>query len=140
MSFHSRLLGMRDKPETARAGVKWTEEENQELMDRVKKHMTLEEIAHKHQRTVSAVKCRVMDNALNMMNMDGLTLEAVARVVNIPAEDIEGYKRQKEAKPKPQNKKVGTSTMHCNNTDMQSDSILTLLTEIRDYLKIIAEK
>ena len=83
MSFYSRLNALREQPDTARAGVKWTEEENNQLMKEVMDCMDLDEVAKKHQRTITGVKSRVMTNALTMMKDSDLTLQDVAKLVHI---------------------------------------------------------
>ena len=58
---------LREQPETARAGIRWGDEENQELMKRINEGMSLEDIAKTHQRTIIGVKNRIMANALHIM-------------------------------------------------------------------------
>jgi len=95
MSLQSRLSALREEPETARAGLKWTEEENDQLMKDVMDGMDLDEVAKKHQRTVIGIKSRVMTNALTMMDSKGLTIQDVSKLVHISEDEIE-YHRQKQ--------------------------------------------
>lgn len=142
MSFHSRLNALREQPETARAGVKWTEEENDQLMKEVMDGIDLEEVAKKHQRTVTGVKSRVMTNALTMMNDRDLSLQDVAKLVHISIEDMELHKQRQEQKASaPKAKKTVQKTEEQSNNGIISyQDFMSVLTEIRDYLKIIAEK
>jgi hypothetical protein len=142
MSFHSRLNALREQPETARAGVKWTEEENDQLMKEVMDGIDLEEVAKKHQRTVTGIKSRVMTNALTMMNERDLSLQDVAKLVHISIEDMELHKQRQEQKASaPKAKKTVQKTEEQSNDGIISyQDFMSVLTEIRDYLKIIAEK
>jgi hypothetical protein len=142
MSFHSRLNALREQPETARAGVKWTEEENDQLMKEVMDGIDLEEVAKKHQRTVTGIKSRVMTNALTMMNERDLSLQDVAKLVHISIEYMELHKQRQEQKASaPKAKKTVQKTEEQSNDGIISyQDFMSVLTEIRDYLKIIAEK
>lgn len=143
MSFHTRLNALREQPDTARAGVKWTEEENEQLMKEVMDGMDLEDVAKKHQRTVTGVKSRIMTNALTMMTVRDLTLQDVAKLVHISVEDLENHKQRQEQKATtPKLKKTVTATFEelSNNNISSYQDFMNILTEIRDYLKIIADK
>lgn len=138
MSFHSRLNALREQPDTARAGVKWTKVENDQLMKEVMEGMDLEEVAKKHQRTITAVKSRVMSNALTMMHERDLSLEDMAKLVHISVEDIELHKQRQDQKAT--TPKVRKREEQSNDGSISYQDFMSVLIEIRDYLKIIAEK
>lgn len=142
MSLQSRINALREQPETARVGVKWTEEENDQLMKEVMEGMDLEEIAKKHQRTITGVKSRVMSNALTIMNERDLSLQDVAKLVHISLEDMELHKQRQEQKASaPKAKKtVPKAEEQSDDGNISYHDLMSVLTEIRDYLKIIAEK
>jgi len=142
MDIRSRINNLKEQPETARVGVKWTEEENNQLMMKVMEdNMDLEDIAKEHKRTVGAVKSRIMMNALRMMNDKNITLQDVAKLVHIPENDIENYKQKQEIKNDKQEKKVLKKTKESSRTETFSyEDVMSILSEIRDYLKLIAEK
>lgn len=137
-------MTLREHHETARAGVKWSDDEDTDLMKRVSGHMDLEDIAKEHQRTISGVKSRIMTIALNIMKDQELSLGDVANMVHLSVKDLENYKRsqeQKTTKPsKPQRKATITPVMESKNNNLSAEQFMNILTEIRDYLKIIAEK
>lgn len=90
MNFSETMKTYRGIPETARVGLKWTDEENKELMKEVMEDgMHLEDIAKKHQRTTRGVKLKIMSNALDMMEEKNLTIHQVAKLVHIPADELE---------------------------------------------------
>lgn len=142
MSFHTRLTALREQPDTARAGVKWTEEENEQLMKEVIDGMDLDDVAKKHQRTITGVKSRVMSNALSMMTERDLSLQDVAQLVHISVEDLENHKQRQEQKATtPKVKRIVTKTSkEPSDENIFYQDFMNILTEIRDYLKIIAEK
>jgi len=141
MNLHSRISILKEQPETARAGVKWTEEENNQLMTKViEDGIDVDEVAKEHQRTVGAVKSRIMMNALNMMKERDITLQEVAKLVHIPENEIEIYRQRVENKAV-EKKTVKENTNKASHTDDFSyQDFMSVLTEIRDYLKIIADK
>lgn len=141
MSFHSRLNALREQPDTARAGVKWTEEENNQLMKEVMDGMDLDEVAMKHQRTITGVKSRVMTNTLTMMKDRDLTLQDVAKLVHISEDELENHRQRQENKADaPKVKKTVTKQDETSLDNISYQDFMSVLTEIRDYLKIIAEK
>lgn len=89
---------LREQPETARTGIKWDEEESQELMNRIKDGMSLEDIANTHKRTVGGVKNRIMTNALNILKEKKISLDEVSKLVNISVFDLENYKEKIDKK------------------------------------------
>ena len=91
---------LREQPETARTGIKWTEDESQELMKHINDGMSLEDIANTHKRTVGGVKNRIMTNALNIMKEKKISLDEVSKLVNISVFDLENYKQYQDNKEK----------------------------------------
>ena len=96
---------LREQPETARAGIKWGEEESQELMKHLNDGMSLEDIAKTHQRTVIGVKNRIMTNALHIMKEKRMSLDEVSKLVNISVFDLENYKQYQDNKEEKIDKK-----------------------------------
>ena len=92
---------LREQPETARTGMKWTEDESQELMKHINEGMSLEDIANTHKRTVGGVKNRIMTNALNIMKEnESMSFDEVSKLVNISVFDLENYKQYQDNKEK----------------------------------------
>lgn len=145
MSIRSNIQALKEKPETARVGVKWTNEENAELMRQAQEGMPFSEIATLHQRTVGGVKSHIMLNALRLMNEQDMSLEDAAKLVHISVEDLALFKQRKEKKDlyrKEQKKSTiaKKQPIVTSNNDINHEQIIGLLTEIRDYLKFLTEK
>lgn len=141
MTFYGRLSVLREQPDTARAGMKWTEEENNELMKAIMEGVDLEEVSKKHKRTVTGVKSRVMTNALQMIKDRDLTLHDVAELVHISIEDLTIHKKKQDEKAStPKVKITASSVNEATESSVSYHDVMSILTEIRDYLKIIALK
>ena len=114
-----------------RKGEKWSEEEDNQVMKEATEGVEIDEIARLHNRTTWAVKARIMKNALKEEN---LSLEEVAAKVHISKDDFEIFKQYLENEKK---KKAAKQLEFKKRTDQNN---ISLLTEIRDYLKIIVDK
>lgn len=125
----SRLASLRENPATARAGMRWSESEDAELMERAVQGMDINAIAKAHMRTIGGVKVRIMTNALAMMERDGMTLEEASVRVHIPLEDLEEYKLREDEKQEKAKKRP--------DRDDGDGEILATLREIRDLLRVI---
>jgi hypothetical protein len=72
---YSATIALRDNPETARAGNKWSKEEDDQLLLEIKDN-TIQDIALLHKRTICAIKANLIK---------------IAKVLfknNVPIEDI----------------------------------------------------
>jgi len=58
------LQEIRKNKETSRAGNKWTEEEDKQLLKLLSENKSYEEIALEHKRTIVAIKSRVIKEIL----------------------------------------------------------------------------
>lgn len=145
MSLYSHL---KNQPETIRVGLKWSKEEDAKLMKQVYDGIKLDVITKNHQRTINGVKSRIMLNALNVMKEKELSLEEVSKLVNISIVDLNNFKQNQDTKKEKitkkeevKKKKVTKITIENEIKDnLSHPDILIILKEIRDYLKIIAEK
>jgi hypothetical protein len=71
-----------------RAGQKWTPEENERLMQRVMKGRTIEDVAKKHHRTTNAIRLRMLDNAMQMVQ-NGCTMDDVCCRLFLVKDELE---------------------------------------------------
>lgn len=111
-------------------GTKWTDTEDQELMSRATGGMKLAEIAVAHRRT-DGVKCRIMSNAIKTAKELNIPVQEYAEKIDVPLADIENYRERQEK---------NSGSKQTPGTLDKNDRVVALLVEIRDYLKIIAEK
>lgn len=137
MSLNTHLLYLREMPETMNAGLKWTEEEDKQLMEEVSDGYNIDVIANNHKRTTVGIKTRIMRNAINMLKENNMTIEEVSELVNIPINELYNYKKKLENK---ETKNKETKNNKSVKTYEPKQDLMSVLVEIRDYLKIIAEK
>jgi hypothetical protein len=135
MNTYQRIQYLKEQPETARTGIKWTFEENEELMKRINDGMSLEDIAKNHQRTITAVKSRVMMNALNIMKEKELSFEEVSKLVNISVDDLENYKQHQEEKQKQKEKQKEEKIDKKESDKLSLQQIIKLELEILEKQK-----
>jgi|694.fasta_scaffold150941_2 hypothetical protein len=143
MSFHKNIEKLRDQTETSRVGVKWTEEEDESLMDDVHKKLDINDIAKKHQRTVVGIKCRILGNSLRIMEEENITFEDVSELFHLDIEELKNYKLKQEQKAearKNKNTLKEKSQTEKKSPKVSNEELMSVLLEIRNYLKIIAEK
>jgi hypothetical protein len=135
MNLNSRIQYLKEQPETARTGIRWEDEENQELMKRINEGMNLEDIAKTHQRTITAVKSHVMSNALNIMKEKEISFDEVSKLVNISVDDLENYKQEQEVKLKIKLKQQEDKTNKNESNKLSLQQIIKLELEILDKQK-----
>lgn len=136
MSYQvAHLLSLRENPNTARAGMKWTNEEDIELMKQVEDGIDIDDIAKAHKRTNTGVKARIMSNALAMMESKNMTMEQVSVCVHISVEDLQEYKQKQETK-----KATSRNEKPKVESITNDDKYMKILVEIRNLLKVIADK
>jgi hypothetical protein len=82
---------LRQNPDTNKAGIRWTRDEDTHLIDELSQKMSLEEIAKVHQRTVNAINIRRMQHGLCM----GLSMSAK---IGVSEEELQTFKAQQEEK------------------------------------------
>ena len=93
--FQEMLKEQRNNPETARAGLKWEEDEDLKLLEQVKLGVSLETIATELLRTPGSLKTRLITYALNKIDNENQQLEEVAESLKLDSKDISEYQRKK---------------------------------------------
>jgi predicted transcriptional regulator len=138
MSLHQNDIG---EGPGERHGLKWTEEENDQLIKEVMDGMVLHEVAKNHQRTVGAIKSRIMSNALTMIKDKGLSLPDVAKLLHISVDTLNNYYQERQDKIiSSRVEKIAKTKERSDESNITNNDLICVLIEIRDYLKIIAEK
>ncbi len=84
-------------PDYAKAGARWTDDEDMALMKKAFDGMKLSDIASMHKRTERGVKLRIMTNALKNMQENGKSLDETAKLVHISVDELKEYwQKQKQ--------------------------------------------
>jgi ATP-dependent DNA helicase PIF1 len=117
--MYQNILKLRENPETANAGKKWSEEEINELLTNIKT-MTFEEVAIIHKRTTGSVKGKLLSIALSLIDKKML-IDEISEIVKLSKESIIDYMNKKpEKKVKPDKN---------NNIDVKTNNELSNLIE-----------
>jgi hypothetical protein len=75
-----------------RKGVKWTEQEDKDLLkEYLEQKKSIEDISKIHKRTVNGIRARLIQHSLDMMNEKKLTYENVSKIMNISIEEIRKF-------------------------------------------------
>ena len=129
----------RESAETSRVGMKWDHDEDERLLSAAKAKTPLHEIARSHCREVGGIATRLYHHAVKMMDENGI--DKVSEILNLPVEDIQKHIATKEKRREYihniQNKEEKTDDL---TSDKNDKNVISLLTEIRDLLAVIAKK
>lgn len=133
--FQDKLREQRKNPETSRAGLKWDNEEDCSLVDKVKDGVSIDDIAKEHQRTSGSIKTRLIVKAIQSMENDNQTLEEVASTYNLDESDIVEYQKKKAEREQKQQVNVRRRVnSRSNNTVITLSTIHALLQQINNKL------
>jgi len=95
--FQEKLRKQRENPETSRAGLKWENEEDNALVDKINDNVSFTEIAKQFQRTEGSIKTRLIVKALTLVDEDhSITLDDAAARFKITTQDIQLYQANKK--------------------------------------------
>lgn len=126
--YQDKLIEQRKNPETARAGLKWSQDEDTSLIDEIKDGNTIEEIAKKLQRTDGSIKTRLIIKAIQYYseNLNTINRDDVASLYGITDEDIKNYEDKKKVREH-MNYTYRTNNNY-NNRNYNSNAVITLST------------
>ena len=100
--MHKNILKLKEKPETANVGKRWTDEDINQLLLQRKNDMPLEEIATLHKRTINSVKSKLLHYAVSIL--DKKTIEEASEIVKLSVPCIKEHMNKDNSK-KPATKK-----------------------------------
>lgn len=150
------------------AGKKWTDLDQCQLLDLLETENSLENIALKLERSVGAVKTRLLKETYDLLTQGDWTVEELATRYKLSEDEISNYQQREDYKKmNPPDKRVTRSQTNQDNANNQKtfssvtktrqvltpnndkevilpqtyeEKSLALLTEMRDLLRIIASK
>ena len=124
--FQEKLRKQRENPETSRAGLKWEQDEDNTLVDKINDGISYGEIAKQLQRTTGSIKTRLIVKALLLIDEDhSITLEQAADKYKITTQDIQTNQA---------NKKKRQMSNSLRNNPVNLNMIYSLLVEINNKL------
>lgn len=127
-------------------GKKWTEEEENVLLEELNSSMSIKIIASLHGRTAYGIECRLRQ-IVYKMHMNGSSIEEIVSKTKLHAEEISGLISRQEKKmfKIPKEKKIGKSTKDCNccseikNLKQEIEELKTVNNEILRLIREIYE-
>ena len=144
-----------------RVGFRWTDEEDTELLKNLNQNLDYETIAAEHHRTVNGVKTRLTEIYFKKIQNQELSMDEASTILKIPKGVLESFKRKYEKKlvSIERRKHSTTASAPASLSVTKRVSVpklatapkygavppinpqyMAILTEIRDYLKILADK
>jgi hypothetical protein len=79
---------------TSNAGMRWTNYEEQFLLNQIKENITINDIAVNHKRTTGAINARIKEIAYKMY-MNGISIEEIELKTKINCEQLLKIKKDK---------------------------------------------
>jgi hypothetical protein len=135
--FQEKLSEQRKNPETARAGLKWSNDEDNCLLDDIKEGVGIDEIAKKLQRTAGSIKTRLTIKAISSLSSNpDKSEEDINAEFGVSMKDIGDYettKKNRERRIAMQNSSA-SYTGRRSNTVVSLSTIYSLLQEINNKL------
>ena len=98
-SLYQKIQALKEKPETAKTGSRWSPDEVKQLLEEIKNKDSIKSIALKHQRTEGSINSKLLGIAVNFIE-DGKDIKDVSKIVNKSEEDIQEYLKTQIDKPK----------------------------------------
>lgn len=117
--FQEMLKKQRENVETSRAGLKWEQDEDNQLLSMVSSGTSFTDIAKTLQRTEGSIKTRLILYAINKMEKENMSLEQVAQLVKLSPADISEYKEKKAFRDERRQNKVRVSKRPSTITNVE---------------------
>ena len=130
---------LRENPDTSRAGLKWDDSEDENVLNKLKNGMSLDDIAKNLKRTPNSIKTRIIMNAVKMIDEDKKDQKQVLSEFKITEEDINEYKDKKKQRDE-QQKTFINSMINKNIYNPTIRDNYQLLKEILNRINSIEEK
>jgi ATP-dependent DNA helicase PIF1 len=102
--MYSKLKALKEKPETANAGSRWSEDEVKTLLNEIKDKKNMTDIATNHKRTLGSIIGKLLSIAEQLINEDNMNINDASKKVNLPVADINEHLLKVKNKPKAKKK------------------------------------
>ena len=134
VKFQESMKKLRENPDTSRAGLKWDDSEDENVLNKLKGGMSVDDIAKNLKRTANSIKTRIIMNAVTQIEEDSTKKEIILKELNVSEADITEYKDKKQQRDDQQktfinsmiSKNIYNPTIHnaknryCNHLDYGS--------------------
>lgn len=89
--MYHNIQKLKENPDTANIGKKWSDEEISELLKQIKDNVDLNTIAVLHKRTVGSITSKLLQIAYKYVMVNNQDLNKVSKLVNISISDINTF-------------------------------------------------
>jgi repressor of nif and glnA expression len=139
VKFQENMKKLRENPDTSRAGLKWDESEDENVLNKVKSGMSVDDIAKNLKRTANSIKTRIIMNAVTQIEEDTKNKAKIMKDLKVSEADITEYKEKKQQRDD-QQKNFINSMISKNIYNPTIRDNYQLLKEIINRLNSIEEK
>ena len=137
--FQENMKKLRENPDTSRAGLKWDDSEDENVLSKLKSGMTVDDIAKALKRTANSIKTRIIMNAVNQIDEENKNKDQVMKELKITEADIKEYTEKKQQRDEQQKNFVNSMiTKNIYNPTIRDN--YQLLKEILNRINKIEEK
>ena len=137
--FQENMKKLRENPDTSRAGLKWDDSEDENVLNKLKSGMTVDDIAKALKRTANSIKTRIIMNAVKQIDEENKNKDQVMKELKITEADIKEYKEKKQQRDE-QQKNFVNSMINKNIYNPTIRDNYQLLKEILSRINKIEEK
>ncbi len=133
-------------------GKRWSDEEDAQLMEEISNHLPFEELSNIHQRSIVALKSRIVLKAVNdhkngvaleeiysKYNLDETTFHEGVEYVKKMEDKKEGNKGEKNKEIKKEKVKKIEEVQHVEEKDLNTLLLKELLLEMREIKLMMKE-
>lgn len=137
--FQENMKKLRENPDTSRAGLKWDDSEDENVLSKLKSGMTVDDIAKAIKRTTNSIKTRIIMNAVKQIDEENKNKDQVMKELKITEADINEYTEKKQQRDEQQKNFVNSMiTKNIYNPTIRDN--YQLLKEILNRINKIEEK
>ena len=139
VKFQENMKKLRENPDTSRAGLKWDDSEDENVLSKLKSGMTVDDIAKALKRTANSIKTRIIMNAVKQIDEESKNKDQVLKELKITEADIKEYTEKKQQRDEQQKNFVNSMiTKNIYNPTIRDN--YQLLKEILNKLNKLEEK
>jgi len=137
--FQENMKKLRENPDTSRAGLKWDDSEDENVLNKLKSGMTVDDIAKALKRTANSIKTRIIMNAVKQIDEENKNKDQVMKELKITEADIKEYTEKKQQRDEQQKNFVNSMiTKNIYNPTIRDN--YQLLKEILNRITKLEEK
>ena len=137
--FQENMKKLRENHDTSRAGLKWDDSEDENVLSKLKSGMTVDDIAKALKRTANSIKTRIIMNAVKQIDDENKNKDQVMKELKITEADIKEYTEKKQQRDE-QQKNFVNSMINKNIYNPTIRDNYQLLKEILNRINKIEEK